>query len=194
MSMSWIMRVHDHRVVLDARDEWPEPPGLDEDGLLHDLPQLLHGAVEPLDVADVEDAALLARHPEELLRFFQGRRHGLLHEDVHAGLEEVARDLEMPLGGDGHGGDVHESRELAMAGHRACPVLGGDLAPRAASASQMATRSTSHSSARARIWYCPMCPAPTTPARRRPLSEALTTPAPRFPFLPGWRGRPGARE
>ena len=48
-------QVHDDRVVLHPRHEGPEPPRLDQDRALDDLAQLLHGAVEALDVADVED-------------------------------------------------------------------------------------------------------------------------------------------
>ncbi len=41
------------------------------------------------------------------------------------------------------------------------------LVARSSSTSTTPTRSTSHSSANTRIWYCPMWPAPTTPARTR---------------------------
>ena len=57
MSMSWIMRSITTRVLLHARHEGAQAPRLDEDRALDDLPQLLHGAVEPLHVADVQRRA-----------------------------------------------------------------------------------------------------------------------------------------
>src|SRR5262245_7558455 len=48
----------------------------------------------------------------------------------------------------------------------------------ALSVSTMPTSSTSHSSMNARMWYWPMCPAPTTPARIF-WSPFITTPVPR---------------
>ena len=119
--------IHDHGVVLHPGYERPEAARLDEDGLLHDLAKLLDGAVEALHVADVEDPPVLAGHAEELLGLFQRRGHRFLHEDVHAGLQEIAGDLEVAVGGDGHRGDVDQTREVAMARHRTCPVLPGDL-------------------------------------------------------------------
>ena len=49
-------------------------------------------------------------------------------EYVDACLEQLARHLEVPVGGDGHGGDVHETRELVVGGDGSDGVLGGHAA------------------------------------------------------------------
>jgi hypothetical protein len=106
--------VHDHRVLRYPGGEGAEAPRLHEDGALHDLPQLLNGAVEALDVPHVEHTIAGAGHPEELLGLLQGRRHRFLDEHVHARLEELARDLEVLLGRHRHRRDVDEARQLAI--------------------------------------------------------------------------------
>ena len=170
--------VHDHGVVLHARHEGAEAPRLDEDGPLDDLAQLLHGAVEALDVADVEHAVRLARDPEQLLGLLEGRRHRLLDEHVHARLEQVARHLEVPLGRHRDRGEVDRARRARGGSRtRGAPYGAATRRALARSASTTPTSSTPQSSARARMWYWPMCPAPTTRAAdARARSTALTDP------------------
>ena len=115
-------QVHHHRVLLHAGYEGTQPSGLDEDGTLDDLAQLLHRPVEPLDVADVEHLVLLAREPEQLLRLLERGGHRLLDEHVHAGLHQIARHREVLLGGHGHRGEVDETGELSMIAEGACTV------------------------------------------------------------------------
>ena len=87
--------VHDHRVVLHAGHERAEPAGLDQDRVGDDLPQLLDGPVEALDVADVQHHVALPGDPEELARLLEGRGQRLLHQHADARLQAVLRDLEV---------------------------------------------------------------------------------------------------
>src|SRR5713101_2075416 len=120
--------VHHDRVVLHARYEGPQPPGLDQDGPLDDLAQLLHRPVEALHVAHVEHPPTMARHAKELLGLFQRGGHRLFDEHVHARLEQVAGDLEVPLRRNGHRRDVDEPGQLLVGCDGPRPVLRGDLA------------------------------------------------------------------
>ena len=82
--MSWIMR--------SSTTATSEPLGLNganrslsmNPGLVHVRKRGAHRAVEPLDVADLDDHALLARELEERIGFFERRRDRLLDEDVLA--------------------------------------------------------------------------------------------------------------
>jgi len=58
----------------------PQPARLDEDRRADDLPQLVHRAVEPLHVTDVQDGARALGDREERARLVQRRRHRFLHE------------------------------------------------------------------------------------------------------------------
>jgi hypothetical protein len=118
-------QVHHHRVVLHARHERAQAPRLDQDGPLHDLAQLLHCAVEPLDVTDVEHPVLLARDPEQLLGLLERGGHGFFDQHVRARLEQIARHREVLLGGHRHRGEVDEAGELAVVAEGARPVGGG---------------------------------------------------------------------
>ena len=93
--MSWIMRSITTRVLLHARHEGPETPGLDEDRLFDDLLQLLHGPVEALHVADVQHGAVAAGDREQLVRLLEGGRDGLLDEHADARFQEIAGHLEV---------------------------------------------------------------------------------------------------
>ncbi len=121
-------QVHHHRVLLDARDERPQPARLDEDRAIDDLAQLLDGAVESLDVADLERGAAAPRDGVQLARLVQRRRDRLFHEHAHAALEEIARDVEVLLRGHGDARDVDAADEVAVIVERRRFVLRGDRA------------------------------------------------------------------
>src|SRR6266566_1094485 len=120
-------QVHHHAVLLHARGEGPEPARLDEDRTLDDLLQLLHRAVEPLDVTDVQDGAALLGDREELARLLERRRDGLLDEDAHARLQEVGGDLEVLLGRHRHAREIDLVDQLAMVEQRLGVVVRCDL-------------------------------------------------------------------
>ena len=123
-------QVHHDGVLLDPRHEGAKPSRLDEDRPVHDVADLLHGAVEALDVPDVQDGRARARDPEQLARLFQGRRHRLLDEHAHARLEQVLRHREVRVGGHGHARHVDPPDQLPVVRERERVVLGGH-APRA---------------------------------------------------------------
>ena len=70
---------------------------------------------------------LLARDPEELLALLEGGGHGLLDEHVGARFEQVARDLEVLLGGHRHRGEIDLPGQLTVIAVGARPVWRRDL-------------------------------------------------------------------
>src|SRR6185436_1882518 len=87
------VEVVDHQVQDDvdveaARGERAQPVNLDEargrDGRLQDV----HRRVEALDVADLEDGLAVRGHADQVLRLGGRRGHGLLDQDVLAGIQE----------------------------------------------------------------------------------------------------------
>src|SRR5207245_2456161 len=107
-------QVHHHAVLLHARGEGPEATRLDQDRALDDLLELLHRAVDPLDVTDVQDGAALPGDREELARLLDRRSRRLLDEDAHARLQEIGGDLEMLLGRHRHAREIDLADQLAM--------------------------------------------------------------------------------
>src|SRR5438445_496869 len=107
-------QVHHHAVLLHARGEGPEATRLDQDRALDDLLELLHRAVEPLDVTDVQDGAALPGDREELARLLERRSDRLLDEDANARLQEIGGDLEMLLGRHRHAREIDLADQLAM--------------------------------------------------------------------------------
>src|SRR5688572_611309 len=118
--------VHDHGVLLHAGYEGTQAPRLDEDGRVHDLPELVHGAVEPLHMTHVQDRPRAGGDGEELARLVHGGRHGLFDEHADARLQEVACDVEVLLRRHRHAGDVHAPDHVAVVAERHCLVLRGD--------------------------------------------------------------------
>ena len=118
--------VHDHGVLLHPRDEGPQPPRLDEDGRADELLELVHGAVEALDVADVQDGPAAIGDGEQLARFLQRGRHGLLDQHADAGFQQVARHVEVLLGRHRHAGHVDLADEVAVVAEGLRLVTAGD--------------------------------------------------------------------
>ena len=73
----------------------------------------------------MQDGARALGDREERARLVQRRRHRFLHEHADAGLEQVARDLEVPAGGDGDAGHVHAADEGPVVGEDPRVVLRG---------------------------------------------------------------------
>jgi hypothetical protein len=118
--------IHHHRVLLHARHERTEAPRLDQDRRGHDLLELVHRPVEALDVADVQDGAATLGHRAQLAPLLQRGRHRLFHQDADAGLQEIARHVEMLLGGHGHAGHVHAADQVSVIAERFGLVPAGD--------------------------------------------------------------------
>ena len=95
--------------------------------MLDDLLQLLHGAVEPLDVPHVQDGAAAPRDREQLAGLFDGGRDRLLDQDADTGLQQVGRDREVLLGGYRDADDVDQADQVAMVDERAGVVGSRDL-------------------------------------------------------------------
>src|SRR6267142_443717 len=106
--------IHHHGVLLHARDEGPQPPRLDEDGRGDEMLELVDGAVEALHVPHVQDGPAGLGDLEQLPRLLQRGRHRLLHQHADAGLQQVARHVEVLLGGHRHAGHVHLADQVAV--------------------------------------------------------------------------------
>ena len=120
-------QIHHHAVLLHPRGERSQTPRFDEDRALHDLLQLLHRAVEPLDVPDVQHGAAPAGDREELARLLERRGDRLLDENADAGLEQVGGDLEVLLGRHGDAREIDLADQLVVVGQRLRVVVGRDL-------------------------------------------------------------------
>jgi hypothetical protein len=129
--------VVDHQIENDvdiqaATGEGPEPIHLDEDRRADHRERGHDRRVVPFDVADRQHPPLRPRESHERVRLREARRHRLLHEDVHAPLEQEGGDLGMRggrgrddrgLGLRGHGGEVRKDSETELRGDLARPTL-----------------------------------------------------------------------
>jgi hypothetical protein len=126
------VEIVDHEVEDDAdvgAARWVgrKAMGLDEAWFGGDAFHVAEGGVEAFDVADLKDEAILLGNLDEFGGLGGGFGHGLLDEEMLAGGEELARDVEVGVRGRddaervGTGEGGFEGREDLRA------ALGGDL-------------------------------------------------------------------
>ena len=98
--------------------EHGQPVRLDEQRVGEQRLHGQHRRVEPLQVADLEDAAALAGKRNEVVRLGQGGGDGLFHEHVQVGEQAGAGHLVVQHRGHDHAHRVHQGQQLPVIGER----------------------------------------------------------------------------
>src|SRR5579885_772970 len=83
----------DHIHVEAARRENAEPVHFKKERPVENRLDRNHGGIEPLDVPDLQNAAIPARCPKQRIRFRKARGHRLFNEHVNPAIHELAAHL-----------------------------------------------------------------------------------------------------
>ena len=85
--------------------------GLDEQGLLHEVPDVLDRAVEPLHMPHLQDQVVPPCQAQQVLRLFHPGGDGFFHQEVDPPLQGFLGDLVVDAGGD-HDADGVGARDV----------------------------------------------------------------------------------
>ena len=141
-----------HVDIQAARRENAEAMDFEKHGARDDFLRRGDGGIESLDVADLQNAAGALRGGDQPSGFVERSGHRLFHQHVNAGIEQMAADARMFLGGNGDadGVDAGGSERVEIADNSRAE-FGGDLARASALVSTMPTSSAPSSSRHTRM-------------------------------------------
>src|SRR6185436_14628038 len=112
MSMSWIMR---SITTVSFCTRGTNGPRRRDSIRIGDDTICLSSSTAPLKRSTWPTCRMAALgHREQLAGLLQRGRHGLFHQHADAGLQQVARHVEVLLGGHGHAGHVHAADEISV--------------------------------------------------------------------------------
>ncbi len=113
-------QIEDHPIIFDPRLEGTHAAALDQDGVSHDILELLHSPIKAFHMSYVEHGAASPGEIEQLSCLRERRRNGLFDEDMDSGIQELACDGVMEGRGNSDADDIHfaDQRPVIGQAHR----------------------------------------------------------------------------